>query len=513
MISNKRHIILLGLFACMSMGAVLRMPSGLTASEARGKRIYLEGKSDSGVEIKALLSGSEVPASVLPCGSCHGADGKGNPEGGVVPSDIRYEALSRNYQQANAQGRQHPPYDEKSLKRAISMGLDPAGNPLHPAMPKYQLTQADMEDLIAYLKKVGDDLDPGLTANSIKVAALLPPGGLQADLPKACAGILRAYFDRVNQGGGVYRRQLQPVFWSEASGGPSFAEFLEREQPFALTSSFLGEEDQTLRNALLNQKLPLCGAISGRTENSGLRSKYIFYLCSGTEAHAKALLDSQFPAGTGKVLLLHADQTAEAALAQRITTPAKARGLQVEALPWPATSNAATIAAAIRLAQPDAVLYLGGQGDLYQLGTQLAKTGGLPHFLVPGVRMTQNLLELPMAFDGRLTIAYPTWTSHVTDLGLKELKTLQQQGGVSERFANVQMLCLAAAKVLVEGLQRCGNLLTRERLVSEMEKTYAFKTGLLPDLTYSKNRRVGTEEVFLVVPDLKAKRLNLKDNG
>jgi ABC-type branched-subunit amino acid transport system substrate-binding protein len=515
MTNSKRHIALLALvtfLACVSTGAILRLPGQLSASEARGKRIFLEGKSESGVEIKALLSGSEVPATVLPCGSCHGADGRGNPEGGVVPSDIRYEALSRAYQQSNAQGRQHPPYDEKTLKRAIAMGIDPAGNPLNPAMPKYQLSQADMDDLIAYLKKVGDDLDPGLDARSIKVAALLPPGGLNAELPKACAGILRAYCTHVNNGGGVYRRQLEPVFWSEVPGGASAPDWIAQEQPFALFSSFLGEEDQAIRNALQNQKVPLVGAISGRTENSGLRNRYVFYLCSGTEAHAKALLDSQFPGGQGKVLIMHAPQAGEVSLAERILSPARARGLTVQALPWPQGGTPATVAAAIRASEAEAVLFLGG-GDLDALGKQLAISGAMPHFLIPGVRMTQNVLDLPPVLDGKLTIAYPTWASQVTDLGLKDLKHLQQQGAVTERFANVQMLCVASAKLLVEGLQRCGNMLTRERLVSELEKTTAYKTGLLPDLTYTKNRRVGTEEVFLVVPDLKAKRLNLKDNG
>src|SRR5262245_37479497 len=48
----------------------------------RGRRIYVEGVSPAGGEITAVMSdeGVEVPASTVPCASCHGRDGKGRPE-------------------------------------------------------------------------------------------------------------------------------------------------------------------------------------------------------------------------------------------------------------------------------------------------------------------------------------------------------------------------------------------------------------------------------------------------
>src|SRR4030095_11227963 len=74
----------------------------LTDQEKRGKSIYLRGSSPSGKEITCYLGGGtmEVPAAAMLCANCHGFDGRGNPEGGVVPSDITWDALTKSYRSA-----------------------------------------------------------------------------------------------------------------------------------------------------------------------------------------------------------------------------------------------------------------------------------------------------------------------------------------------------------------------------------------------------------------------------
>ena len=126
--------------------AVLHGAAELTPEEQRGRQIYLEGTSPSGGEIVAVMGDAqiEVPAASVPCSSCHGLDGRGRPEGGVSPSDLRWESLTRPYGVTHPSGRSHPPYDERLLKRAVTLGLDPAGNNLHVAMPRFRLSLQDM---------------------------------------------------------------------------------------------------------------------------------------------------------------------------------------------------------------------------------------------------------------------------------------------------------------------------------------------------------------------------------
>src|SRR5262249_5174857 len=71
----------------------------LTSDEALGKEIYRKGISRAGDEVSAVLgeSTTAVPASVLACVNCHGHDGVGKPEGGIVPPEITWEALTKSY--------------------------------------------------------------------------------------------------------------------------------------------------------------------------------------------------------------------------------------------------------------------------------------------------------------------------------------------------------------------------------------------------------------------------------
>ena len=104
---------------CLSYDAAHRLKSApqpaarqLTDQEKRGKFIYLRGGSPSGREITCYIGdgATEVPAAAMLCANCHGFDGRGNPEGGVVPSDITWEALTKYYGVTHSSGRKHPAY-------------------------------------------------------------------------------------------------------------------------------------------------------------------------------------------------------------------------------------------------------------------------------------------------------------------------------------------------------------------------------------------------------------------
>src|SRR5438067_3927554 len=91
-------VLLIAILAGMNLSAS-SLIGQLTLAEEHGKHIYLRGTSPSGQGITALLgkTDTEVPASVLTCASCHGYDGRGKPEGGVAPSNITWEALTKPY--------------------------------------------------------------------------------------------------------------------------------------------------------------------------------------------------------------------------------------------------------------------------------------------------------------------------------------------------------------------------------------------------------------------------------
>ena len=101
----------------------------LSPVERQGREVFMNGVGTAAI-VATLDGDTRVPASVLPCGSCHGRDGRGRREGGVAASDISHESLARPYAVTTATGRRHGPYDTRLLRRAVTLGIDADGNPL-----------------------------------------------------------------------------------------------------------------------------------------------------------------------------------------------------------------------------------------------------------------------------------------------------------------------------------------------------------------------------------------------
>ncbi len=68
-----------------------------------------------------------------------------------IPSDIRYHALTEEEHDEH-EGEEHPPYTDETIKRAITDGLNPAGESLDYTMPHWQMSDDNLNDLLEFLK-------------------------------------------------------------------------------------------------------------------------------------------------------------------------------------------------------------------------------------------------------------------------------------------------------------------------------------------------------------------------
>jgi cytochrome c oxidase subunit 2 len=80
----------------------------------------------------------------------------GGDSGGMMDApDIRWSELTEAAHGGHDDGEpemEHLPYDEETFKQAVTRGLDPGGDALDSDMPRWRMSEADLEDLIAYLK-------------------------------------------------------------------------------------------------------------------------------------------------------------------------------------------------------------------------------------------------------------------------------------------------------------------------------------------------------------------------
>lgn len=161
-----------------------------------GERMYREGILPSGESMQAFAAG-EIPveATSFTCVSCHLRSGLGAIEGEVVAPPatglILYEPRETymkgnefvpSYHNYAVNLPPRPAYTDDSLARMIASGVDPTGRSTMKVMPRYQLEDADMAILIAYLKTLSVEYSSGVSKELIRFATVIVEGTDQAEV-------------------------------------------------------------------------------------------------------------------------------------------------------------------------------------------------------------------------------------------------------------------------------------------------------------------------------------------
>ena len=197
---NNRHykyymiLIIIGIFAvggCVQGGMnqgmmqgqdMMQGQGGMMAGQgttktdfsSNGERIYYTATSKSGDQITFNMAGSGMGggmnmsggmmgtgAPMMRCVTCHGEDGRGGTVqmmmGSIEVPDIRYKTLTTEDNAHGEEGDEHIPYTEEDIKKAITEGIEPDGGTLKMPMPRWNMSEEDLDDLIEYLKTLDSD--------------------------------------------------------------------------------------------------------------------------------------------------------------------------------------------------------------------------------------------------------------------------------------------------------------------------------------------------------------------
>jgi Cytochrome c len=121
---------------------------GTGVFRSNGERIYFTSTSERGTAITyaggPASSGWMMMGGRLTCVSCHGPNGRGGKHNmGMMQvmdsKDIRWSVLQREF-------------DAEKFRLAVVKGQDPDGTQLKPDMPRWNISDDDLADLIAFLK-------------------------------------------------------------------------------------------------------------------------------------------------------------------------------------------------------------------------------------------------------------------------------------------------------------------------------------------------------------------------
>jgi ABC-type branched-subunit amino acid transport system substrate-binding protein len=506
------------LVAALVVGAGVPVhAAALTPLEESGRAIFENGASPVGDVFSARLGmgEQELPGVAVRCANCHGSDGLGRPEGGVRPANITWSELTKAYGHIHDNGRRHPAFDDASLKRALTEGIDPAGNPLDGAMPRFNISRRDFESLLAYLKKLETLRDPGVGADTLRIGTLLPSTGRFAELGEAIKGILRAYLDNVNLNGGVFGRKLELVV-ADYGDDPDSARRALRQlvlegKVFALLAPFVPGVEEDLGRLANDAKIPVVGPLSLFGDDPHTVNQYVFHLLSGVGELAEALavhVASATKLKAEPAVLRHTDSASGVAVADAVEERLKSQGwTRLSRVGFqPELFDARAMAKMLEARGARSVFLLGPGLDVSMLARQAVESGYVPELLLPGPLVPRSVLDLPPAFEGRILLAYPTLPTEQKPDALREFARLYQKRALSRGHQTSQVPAYSSAVLLVQVLEQIGRDLTRDKFVAAMESIHGFESGLLPTLSFNSRRRVGASGGYIVAVDLEARR-------
>lgn len=486
-------------------------PQSLTEQERRGKAIYMRGEGGAGREIVAVLGEIDVPGATVNCAGCHGARGEGKTEGGVTAGNLTWSNLLKPYGHTHPTGRRHGPFTESGFIRAVTGGVDPDGNELLVAMPRYRMSPEDMADLIAYLKRIETDRDPGITEDSIKVGTLLPAAGPLAETGAAMRDVLAAYFEEVNARGGVYNRKLT---LRSAESGATPAEtaagvraLIEREQVFAVVGGVAAGAERELAALAAERETPFVGPATLMPASGLPINRQVFYLMPGVAEQARALANfaAERPELKGAaVAVVSAEGELSAAAARAAEEQLKLSGRAAVTAQTYARGkfDAAGLVRQLKQTGAGAVFFFGAPGDEAAFLKEAATAGYAPHVLLLGALLGRDTAAaLTPAFKDKIFLSFPSVPSDVKPEAVAEFRALQAKYKFAPRHTASQLASFAAARTFVEALKRAGQDLTRERLLAALESLYDFETGVTPRLSFGPNRRVGAAGAYVVTID------------
>jgi ABC-type branched-subunit amino acid transport system substrate-binding protein len=483
-------------------------PGGLTAAEKRGKAFYLRGESSSGKDITAIISEIDVPASTMTCSGCHGARGEGTTEGGVTAGNLTWSFLTKPYGHDHGD-RKHSAFSDATFIRSVTSGLDPSGNKLAVAMPTYRMPQEDMTDLIAYLKRIETDSDPGMTETSIVIGTLLPDKGGLAEMSQSMGDVLRAYFAEVNSRGGIYNRKIElRVASGEATSiAANMKHLIDDEKVFAMVGGVIAGADERVATMSQEGGVPFIGPSTLLPQRGLPVNRYVFYLLAGLKEQARTLVNyaaKKSDPQKGRAAILCSESDLNKQIAASIEDQLHKRGWML--VPGncyqPANFNAAEQVAALKGQGVDSIFLLGSSVDAGALFKSAEAAAWSPSVYLLGSLIGKDITGLvPIKLKDKIFLAFPTVPADFSDAGAAEYRTLMEKYKLKSTHAAAQASAFAAAKVLVQGLERAGKNLSRERLVTTLEGLYEFDTGLMPKITFGPNRRIGAFGAYVVTID------------
>jgi mono/diheme cytochrome c family protein len=429
----------------LALGAAMPVQAQDDAGLAAGRRMYEQGVLPSGAPLTGQRGdGTVVTGATAACATCHRPSGMGSVESDIQVSPITGRFLfpvagdkpmaTMDPRIGKLMSQKRAAHTDDTLVMAIRDGHGSFGQDLGVLMPRYDISDADMALLIAYLRQLSVHYSPGVDERTIRFATVIAPG-VDAGRKRIMLDMLRIAVNQKNGStvvGNASRRHMvtaaemvlgtenkwvldvweltgAPETWGEQLRG-----YNRLAPPFALISGLSESTWAPVESFCETEHVPCWFPSIAAAPQDKEQPKYAFYFSRGlmleADVLAQRLTETKL---TGQVLQIvrgnDASKAAAESLSRQLAQADAAKGAKLLTLDlnqWSVQDLPIMLGQQLKMmaANDTAVLWL-RPADLKLLEPVLA--GLHSRRFASGTLLSGNALFMPEGLRKDLRLVYP----------------------------------------------------------------------------------------------------------
>ena len=336
----------------------------------------------------------------------------------------------------------------------------------------------------------------GVTDDTVTVGAFLPlQSGLAAGAAQVRGGGL-AYFEHVNNNGGVNGRKIEWITAND-SYNPQEAvsvarSLIDRDGILAFVGTLGTVTNLAVLPLLEQKKTPLIGAIAGSPKLLEPTSKYVFgILPTGQAVGGEMARYVRDDLKSQRIAVLYQNDPFGKSPLEGLVAELGQDAIVAEASFEPGDIDLTGQVTALESANPDVVVLLGISKPLALALKTAEQRGWAPKFVAHPLATDPIFAELGGSAIEGVDVIYMVALPHLEQVAhVNEILAAYDPDLRPGYFAYQGV---AAAMLFVQALERIEGEVTTDSLVAAMEATTKFETGIYASITYSADDHAGAD--------------------
>jgi branched-chain amino acid transport system substrate-binding protein len=341
---------------------------------------------------------------------------------------------------------------------------------------------------------------PGVTDTEIRLGAYLPLSGPIASYGIPLLAGMQAALGVANDAGGIKGRKFNLIY-EDNKFNPQVTvgiarKLVTRDDIFAFAVPMGTPATAAAMEYVLGEaKVPIINPYAGAAEWYNPPRENFYGAQVPLEAQAKVLGRWAGKDGHKKMIVVYLTLAANERMANEFAAAAKRVNpdVAVETIGTKlGTADFGPMALEIASKKPDAVALMLTQGEtvaivkelkLQKVNAQIYSYAGL---------VINSLIDLAgPAVDGLKAVSY-TVPPTLDTPAVREYRTALAKVAPTEKPDYLSLSSYAMMKVFIEAVRRIDGPINRQTLVQSMDKMRDYDTGIIPPVTYSATRHLGT---------------------